>query len=360
MSDGRLLIRDLARPARLDGDDAAAFRAAAGLLTRVRRAQWGDGDHAEGLREQYARAADTTTEHWRGWIAADGTGEIVGLLAASLPQRENVDVAWLDLVVDPRHRRRGVGSALLAAAERQLRTAGRTVLGGWTETPGAGPWPDALPARSGTGGVPLSAPEAAFAHRHGFALEQVERISRLDVPLEPATLDALEAGIPLAGYELVAWTDRAPAGTAEDYGRLKAAMSTDIPLAELELEAEEWDAARVAEEETELADAGGHRSVCAIRHLGTDRLVGHTVLERFDPRPDVAYQQDTLVLAAHRGHRLGMLLKIHHLRRLATVWPDVRRIYTWNAEENTPVLDLNVELGFRQVGVVGAWQRYLT
>ncbi|OMH35231.1 hypothetical protein BGP79_00755 [Tersicoccus sp. Bi-70] len=277
-----------------------------------------------------------------------------------MPLRENPAVAWVDVVVDPGRQRRGVGSSLMAVAERDLRTAGRTVLTGWTETAGTEPWPDAVPARSGAGAVPAGAPEVAFARRHGYVLEQVERLGRLDVPVAPATLQAWYAALPEhPDHELIAWSDVAPADTAADYAQLKTAMSTDVPSADLEQDEEDWDAGRVADEEAELAAGGGHRLVTAVRHVPTGRLVGHTVLERFDARPAVAYQQDTLVLSAHRGHRLGMLLKIDNLRRLATAWPEVRRVYTWNAEENTPVLAINVELGFRQAGVVGAWQKRL-
>lgn len=362
-------IRPLVRPESLvdAGADAALFRAAADVAIRVRREQWGDDDHTDSLLEQFVLATDTSAEHRRAWIALDDGAEVTGLLTAGLPQRENPTVAWVDVLVHPGHRRRGIGSALLAVAEPALRTAGRTVLEGWSEIPdtaiGADPGTDAdlETARSGAGAVPRSAPGVAFARRHGFALEQVERLSRLDLPVPAATLDAVSPQASrAAGYELVGWADTAPAALAEDHGRLRSAMSTDIPSADLELGEEDWDPGRVAEEEAELAVRGGHRLVTAVRHAGSGRLVGHTVLERFDARPDVAYQQDTLVLAGHRGHRLGMLLKVDALRRLAEVWPDVRRIYTWNAEENTPVLDLNVPLGFRRVGLVGAWQKRLS
>ncbi|GGC86324.1 hypothetical protein GCM10011512_11550 [Tersicoccus solisilvae] len=359
--DGSVEIRGLARPARLTDPDAQPFVAAADLAVRVRRDLWGDDDHAESLPEQFALAANTPTEHWRAWLALDARARVVGLVTATLPQRENHDVAWIDVVVDPGRRRAGIGSALLDAAERELRAAGRTVLAGWSETPGTAPGRDTVPARSGEGGLPGGVPVAAFARRHGFVLEQVERLGRLDLPVPAATLDAVSpAPSRTAGYELVGWVDAAPTAAAADYARLKTAMSTDIPSADLAQDAEVWDADRMAQEEAELAARGGHRLVSAVRDLRTGRLVGHTVLERFDARPAVAYQEDTLVLAEHRGRRLGILLKTDNLRRLATVWPDVRRVYTWNAEENTPVLDINAELGFRQVGVVGAWQKRLT
>lgn len=77
-------------------------------------------------------------------------------------------------------------------------------------------------------------------------------------------------------------------------------------------------------------------------------------------RPAVVHQEDTLVLDEHRGHRLGMWLKASNLRRAADSWTDAERIYTWNAEENSFMLEVNVALGFRPSGRTAGWQRVLT
>ena len=42
------------------------------------------------------------------------------------------------------------------------------------------------------------------------------------------------------------------------------------------------------------------------------------------------------MLAPHRGHRLGMRLKLANLVALAEADPSRDRIYTWNADENEP------------------------
>ena len=61
--------------------------------------------------------------------------------------------------------------------------------------------------------------------------------------------------------------------------------------------------------------------------------------------------------AKHRGNRLGMLVKILNLRRLAAEHPSVERILTFNAAENSHMLAINVALGFRPAGYDGEWQR---
>ena len=51
-----------------------------------------------------------------------------------------------------------------------------------------------------------------------------------------------------------------------------------------------------------------------------------------------------------------MLLKIANLHRLASVSPRSRMVYTFNAAENRHMLAVNEALGFRSVGLEGAWR----
>ena len=59
----------------------------------------------------------------------------------------------------------------------------------------------------------------------------------------------------------------------------------------------------------------------------------------------------------HRGHRLGMLVKILNIRRLLTEYPNVERIVTFNAAENDHMLAINVALGFRPAGTTANGRR---
>ena len=56
----------------------------------------------------------------------------------------------------------------------------------------------------------------------------------------------------------------------------------------------------------------------------------------------------------------GMLVKTANLQRLAAERPTVRRVGTWNAEENSYMLSINVALGFRPAGGSGEWQLKLS
>ena len=67
-------------------------------------------------------------------------------------------------------------------------------------------------------------------------------------------------------------------------------------------------------------------------------------------RPHLAGQHDTSVVRAHRGHRLGLLLKLEMLRWLDEAEPQVEQIDTWNAESNDHMVDVNETLGYRIMG----------
>jgi RimJ/RimL family protein N-acetyltransferase len=89
------------------------------------------------------------------------------------------------------------------------------------------------------------------------------------------------------------------------------------------------------------------------------RLVAYTELHVPLEQPERAQQGATLVLREHRGHRLGARVKTAVLRELAATLPQVRRISTYNAESNRPMVAVNEALGFRRAGGLSAWTRRL-
>ena len=52
----------------------------------------------------------------------------------------------------------------------------------------------------------------------------------------------------------------------------------------------------------------------------------------------------------HRGHRLGLLLKLEMLRWLAETEPALETLDTWNAESNRHMVAVNEALGYRVLG----------
>ncbi|KGM01280.1 GNAT family N-acetyltransferase [Cellulomonas cellasea] len=360
-------------PAGVEDRAAGAVVGAHRLNAETQRRTWGHDDFVEPV------------EHWLGTLrgqeyterivlvavpaaSADRRPEdltaddVAGAAVVELPRTSNPRLAELDVWADPDRLRQGIGTALVDAAERVAARRGRTTVHGMTYHRGEPPegHPDALAAASGSGRLDGSVPGVAFAAHRGYRPEQAERYSVLDVPLDAAVLARHLDGAAAAagpGYRLHSWTDRTPDAWLDDVGVLLTRMSTDVPLADLDVEEDPWDAARVRYGEDLAAASGRGYVVTVAEHVPSGRLVALTRIEHPAAQPECAWQEDTLVLREHRGHRLGMLVKAANLRTLAHERPATRRVHTWNAEENGHMLAINVALGFRPAGVYASWQR---
>jgi GNAT superfamily N-acetyltransferase len=343
------------------GRAAAEFRECHALRVAHELAVWGNLDRCPTL--------DEAVEYWRGneyeerhlYLARLGS-EIVGTCSVTLPLRENFHTAGIDVLIAPARRRQGLGRALLDHAEAVARSRGRTSLDAYHEVPmKVTEGSTLLPAKSGAGGLPLDEPAVAFAVAAGYELEQVERSSRLELPVPPDVLDRLEADASprAADYTITGWDDTCPEDLVQAYARLKETISTDVPIAGLDWEREDWDAARVHEEEQALIRGGVQSAVTAAIRGSTGELVAYTVLNWRAGVPDSIAQQDTLVQSEHRGRRLGLLIKVANLRRAQTRWPAARSVLTWNANENQHMLAINIALGFKPAGFEGEWQKRL-
>jgi hypothetical protein len=193
-------------------------------------------------------------------------------------------------------------------------------------------------------------PGRAFMEKHGFTMasEEVHRV--LDLPVADARLDELEDGTReyRGEYRLVSWDDRVPDEHVEGFCRLQTSFNEEAPTGELDIEPERWDEDRLRRGEERMARQG--RRECATAALSPDgQMVGLTHMMRVDENPDWGAQGVTLVMPGHRGHRLGMAVKVMNLRRYQRRFDDVHVIHSWNAAENGPMVAINETLGFRPV-----------
>jgi RimJ/RimL family protein N-acetyltransferase len=157
------------------------------------------------------------------------------------------------------------------------------------------------------------------------------------------------------GYELVTWVDRAPDHLVEGVARLVGRMSTDTPHGDRSWEAEVWDASRWREKEDDAFHSGrGRLAAGAVDQRGN--LVAFTDIGVWKQEPSVAEQWNTIVEPEHRGHRLGLAVKIANLRHLRREVPAALRLETWNANENRRMIAINELLGFQIVERVDEFQ----
>jgi GNAT superfamily N-acetyltransferase len=266
------------------------------------------------------------------WLMHDGA-TTVGTYRLDLPMLDNLDFVELALCVDPPHQHRGHGRALLAHATDRIARLGRHQVAIGVNEPADGP--------------PNRAMRFAAACGASRSLGEVRRVLDLTA-LDTERLADLRAEAEKAsvGDQLVSWTNRCPDDLVDDFAALYARMSTDAPLGDLDIEPEQWDADRVREREATIADQGRTQIVTAAR-LGPDGpLVAFTDIAATRHDPVNTFQWSTLVVTEHRGHRLGALVKLANLERLATEAPQARRLHTWNADVNGYMISINEAMGF--------------
>ncbi len=282
------------------------------------------------------------------WVARlsgpDGEpGAVVGGAALHLPMLDNLQNATGNVLVAPEHRRRGVGRALLAHLVSETTRQGRTRLIGGVDQP--------LDSAA-------SDPGARFAVASGAVLALVETRRRLDVgAVDPAVLARLDeqARAKSQGYSLVQWVGSTPRTWLDDLAYLTGRMSTDAPMDDLQWDAEAYDSARIRGRDTTCLARGLHvLTTGALDEAG--RLVAFTQIVGYATSTWYADQGDTIVAPEHRGHRLGILIKVANLDYARAHRPELRVIDTWNADSNRYMVAINEAMGFRRRSRTGEWQ----
>jgi hypothetical protein len=186
----------------------------------------------------------------------------------------------------------------------------------------------------------------------------VERRRRLVLPhAEPDVLRELAAAAlrASAGYRIVQWTGPTPPEWRDELVPLIARMSTDAPTGDLGVTAQRWDAERIRERDA-AAFAAGVRSVVTAAQGPDGHLVAYTEASACVVGDGFAEQGDTLVAPAHRGHRLGLRIKLANLDLLVRQNPDVRAVDTFNADDNRWMIAVNEAMGFRAIQRIEDWE----
>ncbi|HEY5787340.1 MAG TPA: GNAT family N-acetyltransferase [Microlunatus sp.] len=324
---------------RVEPHDLPAVTASVDLLNAAQRVDDPDGD--PGLPEL---ASGWLEFGWdlepdsRYLYLAPG-GEPVAVLEVALPRRDNLHLVWGSVIVHPAHRRQGHGTALVAEIVRRAEEAGRTTI--WLGTA-----EDDLGSR-------------AFLEANGFHYASHDaRRKQVLAEVDTAAVDARHAKAVEAAADYVIerleppYTDE----LLEQLVEVTAAIN-DAPMGDLTFEDEVFDVARLQDIEKAREGRGDRIYRLAARHRQTGVIGGHTVVVVNPLRPEHAGQGDTAVHRDHRGHRLGLLLKIEMMRLLAETEPQITEITTWNNADNSYMIDVNEAIGYRLSRVFAMYER---
>jgi GNAT superfamily N-acetyltransferase len=349
-------IDEVAIPRSLADDRDGVFAGMIAVRNAVEVAGYGIPEVAVSAEEMLPHYLDQNEP--KRVLLARIDGAVVGRAVLEM-QLDDSEVGWLDVQVPPELQGCGIGRALSDAIEALAREQGLARLITYAvsrDAPG-----ERLTPPTGFGSVPAGNREVRFLLARGWTLEQVERGSRFALPADPAALAALRAAAEQHSrdYRVLTWAGATPAELLEDLAELQTRMSTDAPSAGLDEPLDVWTAERFANKEALLLDAPQQLLTAAARHEPTGRLGGFTRLSVPHDTTRAVGQWDTIVLREHRGHRLGMLLKVANLQLLAEAAPGHPSVLTWNAEENRPMLAVNEAVGFVPIGYEGAWRRDL-
>lgn len=272
---------------------------------------------AESIQDDFSRRDPKCA--FAAWIA-EVNGEVAGIgiyqqfSGAFHPRKFNLDVG-----VRPAFRRQGIGGALYRQLREALEPLEPIALGGGTKEN----WTDAI----------------AFLERRGFKEKMRNWESHFDLTgFDPATLAGHVAAAEAAGYQFRSYVDLGddPERDQKLHELVKVARR-DVPSPEplTDVSFEQWkkgiDRPQFFPETYMVAFKDG-------------QMVGMTNIWKTD-EADVLETGLTAVLREHRRGGVARALKIKSLAS-AKAQGGYRKVKTWNATTNAPMLAINEWLGF--------------
>lgn len=272
-----------------------------------------------------------TTHLWGIWEG----DTLAGVVTAWLNIDDNTDKVWTQIDVHPDHRRRGHGTRAVEMLVDFARANGRTQIVVESKCPAEGA---------------QDHPYRIFAERNGFRLGQTEIIRLLDLPVADVLLAGLadEARAAYRGRYRVQTFTQVPRELWPSLLTCMNRVGADAPTGEIDWEPETLGPDRYAGNLDLDRSTGRIRLTSVAIEESSGDVVAFTELGL---APDItrAHQWGTLVLAEHRGHRLGLAVKVAGLGALQTDHPDRVDIVTGNAHNNPWMVSINERLGFRPI-----------
>lgn len=260
-----------------------------------------------------------------GWdLRMVGAFEGEGLIgfASSSTARDTPDTSWVNVCVLPQRQLRGVGTRLVQAVEEESpRRVNRFVASAYRATE-----------------TEVQGLVRGFAQALGYTVATTETVVELD--LAAAHLRRVQ---PPDGYTVSTYLNGVPDHLRTQVGVLKGLVDAEAPNGELE-----WQPTPVSpeeyQEELSLWRKQGRTAIEAIALDNEGVVAAWTclVVAAVPERPGQV--EGTLVLAEHRGQRLGAIVKVASL--LAAREHGAVRVRTSSDDQNVWMRAINDELGF--------------
>jgi GNAT superfamily N-acetyltransferase len=260
------------------------------------------------------------------WVAEDdrlpeGESHIFGHVSMLLLG----DIGVLEVLVDPRLRRRGLGRQLVALAARRAYLEGFSTIG--VEVIG-------------------NTPAIPFYESLGFEREYAETRSVLTLSkVDWETLAAMARGIS-PGYRIEFHPGGPPDELLAEYAHAKLEAQNDEDD-DLDLAPRSSDPQRLRDSITTLHKRGLKPYIVLAIHEETGVVAGLTEVVVPAQHPERADQYDTIVVRDHRGFGIDRAIKARMLFELRAAEPELLEVQTWNAHNNEAMLQVNAELGYQ-------------
>jgi GNAT superfamily N-acetyltransferase len=197
-----------------------------------------------------------------------------------------------------------------------------------------------------------------FALAHGFELASELRRWHYDWPDDETHrrqhVDAVRAAS--AAYDVQSWTGPLDESAVLPMAQLKSQMHRETTLRSMVTSNDEWSRDAVRLHEQMVADMGRDLITTVAIERSTGNFVAFSELTVSHQDPSTAHQWETYVVEAHRGHRLGLAVKLQNLEEFARIPRRTERIATQNDATNAPMLAINAELGMSGAGGLWEWR----
>ena len=251
---------------------------------------------------------------------------------------DNPDIAWASPVVLAEHRRRGIGTQLLAHLVAHAQADGRTRLIGNTF--------DRAPCGND------------FARAIGAEEKQAMHLNHLMVSdVDRAMLEQWVADGPVRAedYELISWSGAVPEEHLQSFIDIVLVMNT-APRDDLEMNDFTLTPREVREQEEQMAAIGAEHWVLVARRRSDGAWAGFHDMTWVPFEPNVMNVGATGVRPEHRGHALGKWLKAAMMLRILDEKPDVNEVRTGNADSNDAMLGINKQMGYKPMIAALTWE----